>query len=137
MEGFNRERFRELFEAMSFSSIEEIVEAVESDGVISEEFDRQARREALTTAIRQELRRRDPETGEPLGVSIIGEDGKPRYMSPKLFDDGHYRQVINDRYKRLANLARDLRYWEHKAGIPASEQLSLDFSWIDTEEEAA
>ena len=135
MKGFNSDRFRELFEANPWSSIEEILEAVKEDGVLSEEFHENASDAAALAAIRSELNRRDPETGEPYGVSVVGTDGERRYKSPKLFDDSDCRVVIRDRQKRIIHYCEEIRHYERKAGIPPSEQTSFDFTWIDEEED--
>ncbi len=136
MKGFNSERFRELFHSMEWASIEEIREAVRDDGVITEEFRENAFEEALSAAIRQELRT-PTETGEPLGVSITGIDGERRYKSPKLFDDSDCKKVRQYHYSRAVYHARRVRYWESRADVVPAEQLDLDLSWIDAEEDAA
>lgn len=137
MKGFDLDRFREIFEDRPWASLDELDAAVAEDGVVSEEFRDNAEREARRTAIRYALRQRDPETGEPLGVSIVGLDGTRRYKSPKLFDDSDYRTVITDRRKRIIHFCQEIRHYEHKAGVPLAEQISFDFSWIDEEENAA
>lgn len=137
MAGFNASRFKEIFEANPWSSIEELLEAVKDDGVLSSEFKENALDAATTAAIRSELNKRDPETGEPLGISIVGLDGDRRYKSPKLFDDSDYRTVIEDRRKRIIHFCEEIRHYEQKAGVPPAEQMTLNFSWIDEAEDAA
>jgi hypothetical protein len=136
---FNRKTCKALLSSSAlWKSIDELWEAVRNtEGVIDEDFIESALEKAGKQELRSVLNEEDPETGLPLAASLIGEDGERRYKPTQLFDDSDYRKVINDRYKRFTNMAREIRHWEQVAGIPPSEQLSLDLSWIDAEEEAA
>jgi hypothetical protein len=126
---FDSQRFRELFEEMSWASIDEIVEAVENDGsVVADSFRAKVYENALKSRIRRELQREDEETGDAIGVSIIAEDGDKRYKSPKLFDDSDYRQRRNHLYDTIVTACKKLRQCEHRGHL--ADQLSLDFTWV-------
>lgn len=125
---FDSGKFRELFEAMPWSSIDEIYEAVEEDGIVSESFKQKAYENALKSRIRRELQREDEETGDAIGVSILGEDGEKRYKSPKLFNDADYRQRRNHLYDTIVTACQKLRKCEKRGKL--ADQLSLDFSWV-------
>ncbi len=137
--GFDRKTCKALLSSSaSWNTIDELWEAVRNtEGVIDEDFIESALEKAGKQELRSVLNEEDPETGLPLAASLIGDDGERRYKPTQLFDGSDYRKVINDRYKRFTNMAREIRHWEQVAGIPPSEQLSLDLSWIDAEEEAA
>lgn len=136
---FNRKTCKELLlSSRSWDTIDELWETVkDTEGVIDEDFFKSAGEKAGKQELRSVLNEVDPQTGLPLAASLIGEDGERRYKPTKLFDDTDYRKVINDRYKRFTNMAREIRHWEQAAGIPPAEQLSLDLSWIDEAEDAA
>lgn len=137
---FNRKTCKSLLlsGSGSWKSIDELWETVKNtDGVIDEDFIESALEKAGKQELRSVLNEEDPETGLPLAASLIGEDGERRYKPTQLFDDTDYRKIINDRYKRFTNMAREIRHWERAAGVPPSEQLSLDLGWIDEEGEVA
>lgn len=105
-----------------------------TEGVFDEDFMESAVDKAGKQELRSVLNEEDPDTGLPIGVSIIGEDGERRYKSPQLFNDSDYFQARSYHYNRMQHHARMMRKYERRGGL---EQLSLDLSWMDSEADNA
>lgn len=134
-DGFNEEAFIRLFEQNPWSSIEELYALAENaENVLGEQFKETAHQAQGKSRIRQILQKKDPKTGEPLGVSIVGADGDRLYKAPRLFDDRDYKVKRDYHYERATYHCRETRKWESRGGL---EQMSLDLRWIDSEAEDA
>lgn len=132
MDGFNEEAFVRLYESNPWKSIEELYALAEDAGnIVGTDFKETAHEAQGKSRIRQILQRKDPSTGEPLGVSIVGMDGERRYKTPRLFDDRDYKIVRDYHYERATYHCRETRKWEDRGDL---EQMSLDFTWIDEEQ---
>lgn len=133
---FNRKACKELLLSTgSWETIDELWEAVKStEGVVSEDYKESAYDKAGKQDLRSVLNEVDPATGLPLGVSIVGEDGQRRYKPPALFDDSDWRKGRQYHANRIAHHCQMVRKFEHHGAL---EQMSLDFGWIDSEQDAA
>lgn len=119
----------------SWDTIEEAWEAVKNtEGIVAADFKEAAYDLHGKQKLRSVLNEEDPETGLPIGVSIVGDDGQRRYKSPRLFDDSDWRKGRQYHVNRAAHHCRMVRKFEYHGGM---EQLSLDFGWIDEAEDAA
>ncbi len=130
---FNRKTCKELlFSTGSWKTIDELWEAVKNtEGVIDEEFIESSLEKAGKAELRSVLNEEDPETGLPLGASLVGDDGERRYKPTQLFDDSDYRKMRQTHYNRAIHHVRMVRKYEQHGVL---EQMSLDLSWIDAEE---
>lgn len=134
--GFNRKACKELLLSIDTrKTIDELWEAMKrTEGVVDEDYKESAVDKAGKADLRSVLNEPDPATGLPIGVSIVGDDGERRYKSPRLFDVADYRQQRQYHTDRIAHHCRMVRKYEDRGGL---EQISFDFSWIDSEAEDA